>query len=138
MKDFAALYAALDETTRTGEKVEAVTDYFRKATPADAAWAVYFLIGRKPKQVVPTKKLREWAAREAGVPDWLFDESYDAVGDLSEAVALLLPPPDQSSDLPLSFWVEERLLPLRAADDDARRTAMLDAWRAMDRPQRFV
>lgn len=138
MKDFAALYAALDETTRTGEKVEALTDYFRKATPADAAWAVYFLIGRKPRQVVPTKKLREWAAREAGVPDWLFDESYDAVGDLSETVALLLPPPDQSSDLPLSHWVEDRLLPLRDADDEARCAAMLDAWRAMDRPQRFV
>src|SRR3954454_1176722 len=121
MRDFAELYAALDETTRTNEKVEALTRYFAHATPADAAWAVYFLIGRKPKQVVPTKKLREWAAREADVPDWLFDESYDAVGDLSEAVALLLPPPDQSSDLPLSHWVEKRLLPLRDADDETRR-----------------
>ena len=39
MKDFAELYAALDETTRTNEKVEALTRYFAAAPPADAAWA---------------------------------------------------------------------------------------------------
>jgi len=138
MKDFALLYAALDETTKTGEKVEALTRYFEDAPPADAAWAVYFLIGRKPRQVVPSKKLREWAAREAGVPDWLFQESYDAVGDVAETVALLLPPSERSTDLPLAEWVERRLLPLRGADEEAQHAAMLDAWRSMDRPQRFV
>ncbi|WP_165069817.1 ATP-dependent DNA ligase [Paludisphaera rhizosphaerae] len=138
MKDFARLYADLDETTRTGEKVEALTRYFAEAPPADAAWAVYFLIGRKPKQVVPSKKLREWAAAEAGVPDWLFQESYDAVGDVAETVALLLPPSEKSTDLPLAEWVENRLLPLRGADEETQHAAMLEAWGAMDRPQRFV
>ncbi|MDG3007229.1 ATP-dependent DNA ligase [Paludisphaera mucosa] len=138
MRDFAQLYAALDETTRTGEKVEALTCYFESAPPSDAAWAVYFLIGRKPKQVIPSKKIREWATAEAGVPDWLFQESYDAVGDVAETIALLLPPSERSTDLPLAEWVEERLLPLRGADEEVQRAAMLEAWRAMDRPQRFV
>ena len=138
MKDFAELYASLDETTRTNEKVEALTRYFAHASPADAAWAVYFLIGRKPKQVVPSKKLRAWAAEAAGVPDWLFEESYDAVGDVAETVALLLPTPDRSSDLPLNYWVERRLLPLRDSGEDAQRSAMLEAWGSMDRTQRFV
>ena len=89
-------------------------DYFGQVSAADAAWAVYFLIGRKPRQVVPMPKLRAWAIEEAGIPDWLFQESYDAVGDIAETIALLLPPPRESSDLPLSHWVEERLLPLRA------------------------
>src|SRR3954462_2045484 len=114
MKAFAKLYAALDETTRTGEKVEALTSYFARARPADAAWAVYFLIGRKPKQAVPSKKIREWAAEAAGIPDWLFGESYDAVGDVAETVALLLPDAERSSDLPLAHWVA-RLLTLREA-----------------------
>ncbi len=138
MKDFAALYTALDETTRTNDKVEALTRYFARATPADAAWAVYFLIGRKPKQAVPSKKLRAWAAAEAGVPDWLFDESYDAVGDVAETVALLLPPPESSSDRPLAEWVERRLLTLRESDEETQRLGMLAAWRSMDRTQRFV
>ena len=79
----------------------------------DAAWAIYFLIGRKPRQVVPSAKLRAWAAEEAGVPAWLFQESYDAVGDVAETIALLLPPPERSSDFPLSYWINQRLLPLR-------------------------
>ncbi|WP_435009378.1 ATP-dependent DNA ligase [Tundrisphaera lichenicola] len=137
MKDFAELYADLDETTRTGEKVEALTAYFARARPADAAWAVYFLIGRKPKQAVPSKKLREWAAEAAGVPDWLFGESYDAVGDVAETVALLLPTAGRSSDLPLSFWVA-KLLTLRDSDEPAQKAAMLEAWGSMDRTQRFV
>ena len=121
MRAFAELYNALDETTRTNEKVEALTRYFAHAEPADAAWAVYFLIGRKPRQVVPSKKLREWAVELAGVPDWLFQESYDAVGDVAETVALLLPIPDRSSDLPLSHWVEDRLLALRTSDEAAQK-----------------
>ena len=53
MRAFAELYAALDETTKTNAKVEAMVDYFRRAPRDDAAWAVYFLSGRKPRQVVP-------------------------------------------------------------------------------------
>jgi DNA ligase-1 len=138
MKAFAELYEALDETTRTTEKVDALTAYFAQAGSADASWAVYFLIGRKPKQVVPSKKLRAWAAEVAGVSDWLFQESYDAVGDMAETIALLLPEADQSSDLPLSHWVEARLLPLRASDEETQKQSILGAWASMDRTQRFV
>src|SRR5262249_41981533 len=97
MKRFSDLYALLDETTKTSVKVEALRSYFATAPAADAAWAVYFLIGRKPRQVVATGRMRAWAAEEAGVEDWLFQESYDAVGDIAETIALLLPPPEHSS-----------------------------------------
>ena len=73
MKAFADLYAALDETTRTTDKVAAMARYFAAAPPADAAWAVYFLSGRKPRQAVPSKRLRLWARELAAVPEWLFD-----------------------------------------------------------------
>jgi DNA ligase-1 len=46
MKRFADLYALLDETTRTTEKVQALKRYFQTAPAHDAAWAVYFLTGR--------------------------------------------------------------------------------------------
>jgi DNA ligase-1 len=138
MKAFADLYSELDETTRTSEKVAALVRYFRSAPSADAAWAVYFLIGRKPKQVVPTRKLVQWAIEVAGLPEWLFDESYDAVGDLAETIALVLPPAERSSDLPLRHWVEEVLLPLRRLPELEQRAALLDAWATMDRRQQFV
>ena len=57
MRAFADLYTALDEPTRTTDKVAAMARYFAAAPPADAAWAVYFLGGRKPRQAVPSKRL---------------------------------------------------------------------------------
>ena len=138
MKRFASLYSRLDETTKTTEKVKALVDYFGQVAAADAAWAVYFLIGRKPRSVVAMPKLRGWATAEAAIPDWLFQESSDAVGDIAETIALLLPPPRASSDLSLSQWVEERLLPLRTLGEDAQHQAVLEAWRSLDQGQRFI
>ena len=66
MKLFADLYAALDETNKTSAKVAALARYFAVAPPADVAWAVFFLTGRKPRQVVPSRKLREWAVPASG------------------------------------------------------------------------
>jgi DNA ligase-1 len=138
MKLFADLYAALDETTKTGEKVAALARYFAAAPPADAAWAVYFLAGRKPPQAVPSRRLRQWAIEAAGVPEWLFDESYHAVGDVAETIALLLPPAGGSAPEPLHYWVEEVLLPLRRKPEAEQRETILHAWAVMDRRQRFV
>jgi DNA ligase-1 len=137
MKAFAELYTALDETTKTSAKVRALAGYFRSAAAEDAAWAVYFLSGRKPRQVVPTRKLAQWAAEEAGIATWLFEESYHAVGDLAEAIALLLPPPVAEDPAPLHQWVE-RLLSLRGLDEPAQRVGLLAAWRALNARERFV
>lgn len=118
MKAFSELYAALDRTNKTNEKVAALKEYFSTAAPADAAWAAAFLLGRRPKRLLESRKLVQWAIEEAGVPDWLFAECYHAVGDGAETIALLLPPSEASSSLPLHYWVTERMLPMRTADDD--------------------
>lgn len=138
MKAFAALYRCLDETTKTNRKVACLRDYFAAAPPADAAWAVYFLSGRKPKRLLGVRELAAWACAEAKLPEWMFDECYDAVGDLAETIALVLPEPGQSTDESLAFWVEQRLLPLRALSKDEQRARLVDAWRQMDRRQRLV
>ncbi len=114
MKAFAALYRELDATTSSLAKLGALQRYLQDAAPADAAWAVYFLAGGKPRQMVPTRLLRLLAQEAAGLPSWLFDESYEAVGDLAETISLLLPPPTGEHDLGLAVWVEQHLLPLRA------------------------
>lgn len=138
MKAFADLYTALDETTKTNEKVEAMTRYFKSAPADDAAWALFFLSGRRLKQLVSAPKLRAWAVEAAGLPDWLFDESYDAVGDSAETIALLLPPSGSTSDNSLRYWIEERLIPLKALSEDEQRLSMLSAWAELDGQQRFT
>jgi DNA ligase-1 len=137
MKRFARLYTTLDETTSTSEKVAALAAYFSSAPQGDAAWALHFLIGRRPKRLISAKKLRLWAAEEAELPEWLLDESYEAVGDLAETITLLLPQGAASSDLPFTYWVE-RLLRLRGEDADVQREVMVQSWHELEGPERFV
>ena len=138
MQLFARLFTALDETTRTNVKVDALVAYFQSAPPQDAVWAISFLIGREPKQIVPTQKLRQWAAETAEIPSWLFDASYDVVGDLAETITLVLPRSTKSSDVPLHIWVEKHLFPLREEDPNIQRREITSAWNRMDYAQRFV
>ncbi|TWU26296.1 putative DNA ligase-like protein [Novipirellula galeiformis] len=138
MMRFAALYHSLDSTTKTNAKIVAMADYFSAVAASDAAWATYFLSGNKLRRLVPTKLLRSWAAEEAGIASWLFEESYHAVGDLAETLSLIVPPGQVVDDLSLTQWVEERLLPLRGCDEDELRTAVVDIWRQTSTPVRFV
>jgi DNA ligase-1 len=138
MQAFATLYATLDASTSTLAKVAALRDYFRSARPADAAWAVYFLAGGKPRQAVPTALLRATACREAGIPDWLFEESYQAVGDLAETIAHVLPAPRPGPALGLADWIEQRLLPLRGQPPEAQADALAGGWRELDASGRFL
>ena len=138
MKRFAALYTALDATTSTHDKLEALTTYFSAAAPEDAAWASYFLAGGKPRQSVPTRLLREIACERAGLPAWLFEESYQAVGDLAETIAHILPPAQRISELGLTQWIEQRVLTLRGVAPEDLRTRLLAYWDELDWGGRFL
>ena len=133
MKAFATLYSRLDATTSSNAKLAAMRDYFREADPADAAWAVYFLSGGRPRQLVPTRILRETATRIAGVPEWLFEESYQAVGDLAETISLLVPEAEHSSDEGLAVWLQDKLLPLRGLPPEELATRLPALWAQLDR-----
>ena len=138
MKLFAALYSQLDASTATNAKVVALKTYFETAEPADAAWATYFLAGGKPRQAVPTKLLRQAALDASGLSPWLFEESYQAVGDLAETIATVLPPPTTLHELGLAQWLSQRLLPLRGAEPNEVVTSLCSYWAGLDIEQRFL
>lgn len=138
MKAFAELYAQLDATTSSNAKLAAMRDYFEKAAPEDAAWAVYFLSGGRPRQLVPTRVLREQAMTLASLPEWLFEESYQAVGDLAETLSLLLPQADHSNDEGLATWMEDKLLPLRGLPPEELAERLPLFWSQLDRSSLMV
>jgi DNA ligase-1 len=138
MQRFAALYAALDASTGTDAKVAALVQYLADAPPADAAWGIYFLAGGKPRQTVPTALLRAEATALAGIPDWLFEASYQAVGDLAETIAQILPPPRQTGQLGLADWMHQRLLPLRGQPAALQALALRGWWDELPAEQRFL
>lgn len=140
MRRFSQLFAELDATTSTHAKVEALERYFAEAAPHDAAWAVYFLAGGKPRQVVPMAALVQLACEDAGLAPWVFDECYHAVGDLAETIALVLPAPTvgNASDLGLAAWVEDRLLPLRGLPAPEIAGRVRAYWGELDVTGRFL
>ena len=138
MKRFAAVFTELDSTTSTNAKVAALQTYFQVAPSEDAAWAVYFLSGGKPRQVVKTAALRALASEAAGIDDWLFEECYQAVGDLAETIAYILPLDFEASDVGLAVWMEERLLPLRGLNEDEIAQRIKSYWRELDSRGRFL
>jgi DNA ligase-1 len=138
MKRFAQLYDELDSRTATTAKVEALKRYFAQASDADAAWAVYFLAGGKPRQVVPTGVLVALACLRAGIDAWLFDECYQAVGDLAETIAHVLPPAAVPSDVGLADWVEQRLLPLRGLPPEQQAERIASHWDELEPAGRFL
>ena len=138
---FARLFEAIDRTTSTNAKVAAMARYFAEAPPADAAWAVFFLTGRRLKRLVPYAAIHDWTLSATGLPSWLVEESYSVVGDGAETAALVLdqlPQVEDSERLPLASWVEERILALRTMDPDAQRARVTTWWAPLDRMQRFV
>jgi len=138
MRRFADLFQQLDASTATTAKVAAMVDYFTQTPPEDAAWAVYFLAGGKPRQVVPTALLRETACAVAGIDDWLFEECYQAVGDLAETIAHVLPPPSGCSEAGLAHWVEQRLLPLKGLSPQEQAARLRAAFDELDAQGRFL
>ncbi len=140
MTRFALLYDAIDRTTSTNAKVAAMAEYFRDAPADDAAWAVFFLTGRRLKRLVPYMSINDWTLAATGIEQWLLEECYSVVGDGAETAALVLDqlPPAPSEDLPLHRWVEERIQSLRGLDPQAQQSRMTTWWRGLDRLQRFL
>jgi ATP-dependent DNA ligase len=140
MRRFAALYDAIDATTSTNAKVAAMVEYFSEAPPRDAAWAVFFLTGRRLKRLVSYPSINDWALAATGLDDWLLEECYAVVGDGAETIALVL---DQVAvetreDVPLAEWVETRIVPLRDMDPASQESRVGSWWRQLDRSQRFM
>jgi DNA ligase-1 len=142
VRRFARLVEALDRTTRTNAKVAALGAYFDEAPPRDAAWALWVLSGNKVKRAVTSTRLREWMTDLSGLPEWLVEESYQAVGDLAETLALLHPrsegDPGPGTSLPLHLIMEERVLPLRTMEESEAKASVFATWSELSPWQRFV
>ncbi len=159
MRRFARLFAELDQTNKTNEKIDAMSRYFTDTSDREsAAWALYFLSGQRLQRLISSSLLRDWAIELSAIEPWLFDECYEAVGDLGETISLIVPKPvEQTSsmlreaaasqasvphsgradvesiaDQSLAFWVEHLLLPLRVLTAVEQRAAIVRYWCTLD------
>jgi len=117
--------------------VVALAEYFEDAPDQDKLWTIALLSGRRPKRAITTTNLKEWAADEAGIPLWLFEESYPIVGDLAETIALILPEGKGGSNQSLTSWIE-RIIALKDTPEEERRAGIVSAWGQLTTTERFL
>ena len=74
------------------------------------------------------------------MPEWLFNESYQTVGDLAETIALLLPEPSEPVDNSKFSLSEilETLSRLSDKSEDEKKSLVLSLWQSFDRNTCFV
>jgi DNA ligase-1 len=153
VKKFARLFRQLDQTTSSNEKLDLMARFFDSVDADTSAWALYFLSGQRPKKLIASSRMRDWAQELTGYPEWLMTECMAAVGDTAETIALILAPwkaslkspastqasaDGESRDLPLGDWMRERILPLAHQTDEERKRAVESWWRELDSSEIFI
>ena len=137
MKAFAQLFLSLDETNKTNEKVKVLKDYFISVPDSDKMHMLALFTGRKPKRQINSTLIRNWAIEASNIPAWLFEESYNVVGDLAETMALLMPQNTAGSNKSLTEWIAE-INTLGDKTEEERKLWLMDSWAMLDGQERFV
>jgi DNA ligase-1 len=137
MKSFARLIYDVSGSTKTTDKVNSIIHYFTHAAPQDKICTLALFTGRRPKRSVNSTLMHLWCAELAGIPLWLFEETYHNVGDLSETIALVLPDSKSDSDQPLSYWINY-LIQLADKDEAEKKEQITKAWLSLGSAERFV
>lgn len=148
MEAFCNLFRALDASTGTETKVEALLAFFRSSACVDGAWALHVLLGRQKRRLITGRRLREIAVAGTPWPPWLFDECHRHVGDSAETISLLWPCTPQSSltgtepqarlQGSLQEWMEQRLPAMASLREEAQVEAVQSCWRSLNREQLLV
>ena len=140
LRGFANLVRVIGTSTKTNDKIDALTQYFSTANDKDKVWMIAIFSGRRPRRMVNSTQLIEWCIEMANLPGWLFGECYHTVGDLGETISLLLP--EQHLDVnetsrPLHYYIEQ-FIKLEKQDESIRKNFILDSWSNMDQGEQFV
>ena len=142
MQAFADLIQHLEHATGTRARVAALADHLEAVEPADGAWVLALLLGKRRRRLITGRRLRQICLERSGLPEWLFDSCHAQVGDSAETIALLLPqlalPPAPPLELSLAEWMGTRLPALAALEGEAQSEAVLAIWAGLPEGQAFL
>jgi DNA ligase 1 len=138
MKQFAELVNILGASTKTNDRLDALSEYFAAANDKDKVWVIAIFSGRRPKRAVNSTQLWTWCNELTQLPAWLFEESYHTVGDLAETIALLLPETTAAhASHPLHHYLET-LISIEKESEAIRKQFIVSSWLEMTQGERFV
>ena len=136
MIQFVRLIRGLDQALGNLEKKNLIKEYFQNTLLLENRntmnnfnkgqdqwsslfWVIYFLSGEKLNRIFSSKLLKMCTIRKTNIPQWLFDECYDSVGDLAETIAhLVCDKKEISDDLAVSLHKKlQSFIEIKNADD---------------------
>ena len=140
MITFSKLIFFLGNTASVNEKTEALAEYFKYAEEKDKIWATVLLSGKSPPKKIKSSELKDWCIEYTNIPAWLFEESYQHVGDLAETIALLLPNTEKNEfDIKISLAsLLEKINHNDLKNEDIRKSLVLNYWRQLDKQSCFI
>lgn len=137
MKSFSELIEQLDQTNKTNDKINALVTYFSISDEEDIVHTIALFTGRRPKRIFSTKEVRTIGIELSALPEWLFEESYQVVGDLAETISMLIQVEKETFDKKLSTIISE-LKELRKATEDEKYFWLKSALLCSSKTQRFI
>ena len=139
MIQFVKLIRSLDQALGNLEKKNCIKEYFQNALLLENEnttknlnksqdqwpslfWAIYLLSGEKLNRIFPSKLLKMYTIRKTNMPQWLFDECYESVGDLAETIAhLVCDKKEIKDDLSTSLHQKiQSFIGIKNADDEKK------------------
>lgn len=140
MRRFIQLIEEMADTTKTNTKVDRLVKYFSEVDKGSSIWAIFFLFGKRIQRGVSYKLLTDILLEIVDLPVWLVLESFDAVGDRSEAISLLLEVREEESTIThtLQYWVEKRFIPLQKMSEEKQKEVIKKWWSESNQKEIFV
>ncbi len=138
-RKFAELVQILGSSTKTSDKLDALSSFFSTADDKDKLWVIAIFSGRRPRRTIKTSMMVKWCMDITGIPEWLFAECYHTVGDLAETIALLIP--DREGKEEESASLHHYLVQLQSLsqkDEAAQESLVRNSWLNMSKEERFV
>jgi DNA ligase-1 len=140
MKTFAKLIYELSNTSSINEKIEVLANYFTNADENDKIWALVLLSGKKLSKKINRTDLKNWCIEYTKIPSWLFEESYQHVGDLAETITLLIPQPEifEVYENHSLANILEKIYKHEQRDENVRKGFIYHFWQKLDKQSCFV
>ncbi len=143
LKNFSKLFADLDSSNSTNNKIKILKSYFLSNDPLDIIWTIYLLTGKSNKRFVSGKYLKILFSQLYDFPQWLVDICYLKVGDSAEVVTLLLKNKNPSinkkiQDISLNKLLSKTLPELSKLNEDKKKIRIKRIWEILPEDHHLI
>lgn len=127
----------LDENKEDSDNCIVLENYFTIAPESDKLWAISLLTNRRPKKIAKIELLKRKALELTELPEWLLEESIAEVGDMTEAITLVLPENTSYNEKSLAYWMAS-IHRMRNESEDTISEYIQESWSQLNREECFV